>query len=108
MARARLDDLQLTLLLGGQRAGQLHQERSRKADDGVERRSQLVAHRSQELVFGAICLFKLDVELVKALLDGFAFRDVANSGGHDRTVAGRHRTQANLDRKLAAVLTQSV
>ena len=45
---------QLLLLLGGERAGQPHQQRAGEADDGVERRAQLMAHAGQEPVLGRV------------------------------------------------------
>ena len=42
----------MAFLIGRQWTGKPHQQRAGEAEDGVQRRSQLVAHRRQEAVFG--------------------------------------------------------
>src|SRR5258706_14959565 len=69
VACARLDGFQLPLLRGIQGARQLHEERPGEADDGVQRRAQLVAHAREKAVLGEIGVLPLEVlALQRALL----------------------------------------
>ena len=54
----------------------LHQH-LRKADDGVERRAQFVAHSGQEAAFGGVGALRLGVRVQKRLLVAFALGDIA-------------------------------
>nr|GEU28476.1 hypothetical protein [Tanacetum cinerariifolium] len=76
VARAGADGVELLVLLRGERAGKLHQQRARKADDGVERRAQLVRHVGDEgglhaARFGQFQVFQRDFAV-----DGFQLAGV--------------------------------
>ena len=60
-----------------------------KAENGVERRSQLVTHAGQEIRFGAVCLFRhhlgalqLNVLFLQHLVQPLALGNVARGGEH--------------------------
>ena len=71
-----------------------------KADDGVQRRAQLVAHVGEELALGAIGCFRRVLGLLQGLLGLFAPRDVREDavGAHlALTSAGRERPAVQPD-----------
>src|ERR1700674_1784277 len=78
MAAARLHRLELLLLLGVQRAGQLHEQGARKTDDGIQGSSQLVAHAREEAVLRLVSALQLEVRLLQLLLEAFALGDLAH------------------------------
>ena len=107
MARARLNDAQLLLLLARDRAGQFHQQRSRKADDGVERRTQFVAHACEEAVLREVGVFQGEIFLAQLLFETLARRDVADGARDHRLRAVLDRAEADLYRKLRTVLAHA-
>jgi hypothetical protein len=70
------------VLAGAQLAHQAVLERFRKADDGVERRAQLVRHGRHELGLHPAGVLELDVLFLQRLVDALAVGDVAGSSEH--------------------------
>ena len=105
---AGLNQPELLLLVGGERAGQLHQHQAGKADDGVQRRAQLVAHGGEKAVLGAAGAFELFVLLAQREFEAFALADVADRAHHQAAGLGVDRAQADLDRELLAAGAHAV
>ncbi|MGY4235484.1 hypothetical protein ACVIIW_004431 [Bradyrhizobium sp. USDA 4449] len=64
----------------GEHQGLLLRDHVGEADDGVERRAQLVAHRGEEARLGGIGGFRRAARLVERLLRELAIRDIAHHG----------------------------
>src|SRR5690606_15034066 len=73
MSRAAAHHLKLLALLGIERTGQLLEQDAREADDGIERRTQLVRHRREKS--------RLDAVRGLGAMAAFAFRFDANAIG---------------------------
>ena len=69
-------------LLIGQLADQAVAEHLGEADDGVERRPQLVRHVGEEFGLHAAGVFELDVLLLQRLLEALQLGHVARRGEH--------------------------
>ena len=69
-------------LLIGHLAHQAVPEHLGEADDGVQRRPQLVRHVGEELGLHAARVFQLDVLLLQRLLEALQLRHVARRGEH--------------------------
>ena len=78
-------------LLIGHLAHQAVPEHLGEADDGVQRRPQLVRHVGEELGLHAARVFQLDVLLLQRLLEALQLRHVARRGEHALQAAGRGR-----------------
>ncbi len=114
----RVDVLRLLLV---EAAEGLRLQQLREADDGIQRRAQLVAHAGQEGGLGAVGLLGLRLRqrqvlrpLVHLLLQVVAMApqlglgpaqvgQIVDDAGEDRRTARADRTDRKLDRKRAAI-----
>ncbi len=108
MPGAALHRSQLLVVIGGQRARQLHQQRARETDDGVEGRAQLVAHAGQEAVLGQAGVLQLQVLLLQGALDPFAVGIVTDGAADQHAFLGLQGAEADLDGKLGTIPAQAV
>ena len=90
------------VLQRAERAQHLRGHHLREADDGVERRAELVAHVGEELRLGAIVRDRLLLRLPRRVLAALAQRDVVNGIDIDRArSAGDAQPLIGIDHRLA-------
>ncbi len=92
-----------------------HLKELSKAEDGIQRRTKLVAHAGEELALGPVrflCLPLRSLGLVFGLLKnlggGHPRADIADDADDQEIALGAHRAEADLDRELAAVLAAPI
>ncbi len=107
MAGAGLHGAQLLILIGSQRAGQLHQQGAGEADDGVQGGAQLMAHAGQKAVFGQVGLCQLLVLFLQCPIGALALGDVPDGAADQKAFLGFQRAEADLDGEFALVLAQA-
>ena len=98
---------QVLLVRRGNRAHFAVVHELREADDGVERRPQLVGHVGKELALEPVCLLDAAVLLFQRLapqaVQLLSFRDITDGGGHQEALFGLDGAETDLDGELHAI-----